>query len=255
MSRLMNLVCGLSMVVLAGGAGVLLWLYAASSARLWRQVRAAPLRYCGQLAYDAAPTTAKVTGRAVDGPDGPLRAPVTDTPCVWYAIRVMRVNDTVADAKAHVIYDDCSKAPLGLADDTGQLVILPDEKPRFLRLEYARYLEKTATRRVSNDNDTDLYGVPLDPSDCDHDADRRYEEWVIPIGRTLTALGTVDRDARGQVVMRESAKQELVLFPGTEDMLGKAVRRDNRYTRAVAVILLLFAITILIVVVVQSFRG
>lgn len=256
---IMSLVCGLSTVVLAGGAGALLWAYAAASARLWRRVRAAPLRYCSQLAYGAAPTVAKVAGRAVEGPDGALRAPVTETPCVWYWIRVWRVNDSVPDAKPHVIYNDCSKVPFGVADDTGQLlVILPDEKPRFLRPDYAAYsqhLVKTATQRVSNDNDTDLYGVPLDPSDCRYDADRRYEEWVVPTGSTLTAMGTVDRDAQGRVVMRDGDGQELVLFPGTEDMLGRAVRRDNRNSRAVAVMLLLFALVVLIAVVVQPFRS
>lgn len=235
------------LVVVPAGLAVLFLIHVHAQTMLRRRLRATPLSSCRDLASGLVPTLAKVTGTAVAGPQGPLRAPISGRPCVWYSIKVERYNDTGEKNTAHTIYDKGSTAPFGLTDGTGSLtLVLPDGELHYMRPLQAKRLVKSADERLSNDHEPGLFGIPLDPDDCRHDAPRHYQEWIVPPGADVTALGEVDRNIEHGLVMRSPARMDLLVAPETEQQLSATIGRQIRGFRIAAIVLFVFAAAILI---------
>jgi hypothetical protein len=64
----------------------------------------------------------ELSGLALNGPEGPVAAPLSGSPCVWYRFRVEK---RAGDGKWKVVDRGASEAPFILRDDTGECVVYP----------------------------------------------------------------------------------------------------------------------------------
>lgn len=176
--------------------------------------KARPVTACEAAA--AVGTVVKVTGQAVPGPGGPLRAPLSGAECVWYRSIVLRspraarawqqvplrplppiapsdlpdygVNHRAGARGQRWGTDTSSTVPFAVTDGTASLRIDPR----------------------ATDMDSDVFAVNervvVDAKDRPHAAglelraglfgpDEVHAEWILPVGAQVLALGTVHHDA------------------------------------------------------------
>jgi hypothetical protein len=84
---------------------------------------------------------------------------------------------------------------------------------------------------------------------------RQYQEWILPPGRTVIALGDVHRDAEDGLVMQASERRPLVLTTAAESELDTTIRRDVRNARALASIFLSFTVVLLAALIIVAVAG
>ena len=188
-----------------------------------------------EAAAGAAGAVVKVVGKAVPGPGGPLRAPLSGAECVWYrsiVFRSLRGSDAVqvplrplspmapSDLPDYGVNHRVGARGQRLGSDTSSAVpfVVTDGVA-------AVWIDPRTT-----DMDSDVFGVNkrvvVDTEHRPHVAgmelrgglfgpDEVHTEWILPVGAEALALGTVHHDAgaaalvpRGEDVTLVSTKPE-----------------------------------------------
>ncbi|GAA1806887.1 GIDE domain-containing protein [Actinomadura chokoriensis] len=132
-----------------------------------RNLRRAAQANCAAVAGMPAGVPCQVTGTAV-----PIRpAPFSGTPCAWY-----RTKATAKTSRGtRTFIEEKSKAPFYLQDETGRIVIDPENAA------VDGPVQTMDERRPDNGR---LPGLDEDVIEY------RYEEWILPADRPVYVLGT-----------------------------------------------------------------
>lgn len=96
-----------------------------------------PADEVGWRAGESPGAAVSVAGAAASGPDGPLEAPISGRPCVWYRVVEIerrahrrsggggRRSHRRTEVREHVVRDEASTAPFTLIDDHGEVTVRP----------------------------------------------------------------------------------------------------------------------------------
>src|SRR5258708_3384174 len=157
----------------------------------------APPLTCAEIAEHSEPIMCAVTGTAVPGANGLLRAPFSGDPCVWHRIQVavhyleeevQAVNDSEGVAvmqtqmveRASVVHDEVSAEPFSVEDHTGRILIGAD---RDVDSPIRSHMES-----VPGLDDLDRFGLTLQISRTDIRR-RTYTEWILTEGTPMYVRG------------------------------------------------------------------
>ncbi|ROO86165.1 E3 ubiquitin ligase [Actinocorallia herbida] len=143
----------------------------------------------------------EVTGTAEPGPGGPLTAPLSGRPCVWY--RAVARQKTASGVS--FFHTDVSAAPIVLNDGTGRITVLPDREMRGA-------LRSVDLRRVPP---AEAGPLPRGASDAEW---YRYEEWILPPGEHLYACGKAVYDGTSVVMDRPYPEDRSDLSAAERDL-------------------------------------
>ncbi|HWH14001.1 MAG TPA: GIDE domain-containing protein [Miltoncostaeaceae bacterium] len=178
----------------------------------------------GQVAADAPGMRVELKGRAGAGPGGPVTAPLTESPCVWYRTRTsVRTRRTSRDSEGRTrttqsdqtLSDETSKTPFMLVDASGAVPLDPDgasiDQPREVADRFERGAPSVSVRigPVTLGGDGDVIGY-------------RYEEWVIREGDPLYVLGGAHGDAERPEVRKPRDGQYLISLRSEEELMESA---------------------------------
>ncbi|ROO87387.1 hypothetical protein EDD29_4992 [Actinocorallia herbida] len=114
-----------SLPLLAAG-GFMLWLAAVS---LWELLKGPSHRKveCARLPYEDERQGVRLVGRAGPGPDGPLKAPISGRPCVWWSVRShgepMSQGSSGDKRPSLPSGHRTSSVPFAVADDSGEALV------------------------------------------------------------------------------------------------------------------------------------
>jgi hypothetical protein len=160
-----------------------------------------------------------VSGAAEPSGEGPLTAPFSGTPCVWYRATTVRV---VADRKGRTRHevdaDTASRRRFRLVDGGAELAV----DPGATRVEGA---PQTVDQLVESPDDGIELGLVRIVSNPDRTIRR---EWVVPAGTPLTVVADVG-EVGGRLTARERPDAPVRLTTGTP---SEAVEADERAERA-----------------------
>lgn len=169
----------------------------------------------------------EVAGSAVPGPGGPLTAPLSGTPCVWYRTAIVRSYETWEEddgerrlvTRTNVIHDQHSTEPFLISDVSGRVPLYPgDQRPdgaeRVLNQEEFA-LGPLAQRAGA----AGVYGLGSGPGMT---KGHRYEEWVIRTGTNLYVLGAV-RASEG-IAIRKPRSSPFIISTRSEEELDRSMR-------------------------------
>ncbi|MCO5968770.1 E3 ubiquitin ligase family protein [Actinoallomurus soli] len=158
----------------------------------------------------------EVTGQAVAGPAGPLTAPLSGRPCVWYSVTVserywawrpgpLGPTRVVRDLKAA----ERTSGPLYVAGDTAAVRVdahgaeLEPAEPSFAEFEDSPYGPLAA--RLAT-----LLGAPPRPRHRDRTIGFLVEERLVVAGEPLRVVGAA-RTELGDLVLGKSALLPLII--------------------------------------------
>lgn len=191
----------------------------------------------------------KVSGRAMPGPDGPLRAPLSGAECVWYRSIVMReVRDrSYGSAAGGRHYPLRPMNPIALSDLPDYGV---DHRMNARGERLGSDTSSTATFAVGDgesqvlidprttDIDVDVFGInqvvragseqrgigigPVEFRGGPFGPDELHTEWIIPVGAELLALGTVHRDGVGTTLATRGDDVALVSTKPEQRILARS---------------------------------
>lgn len=197
------IVAGLLVVLLGTGSlivSVVILIGRLHDRLLLRRLRAAPRLTCqALLVAGRLPRSVVVTGETAPGPNGVLRSPAFDVPCVWFDTDVAPVEGGVGSAPVenHPVLRRSARGPIGVTDDTGTVqldlkLLLKNRKtsPIVQNLSEDASLSH-AHRAVSGSGMERLERVGLLPGSAYGLVMRRHltlREQLVEAGRPLTVL-------------------------------------------------------------------
>lgn len=160
-----------------------------------------------------------VAGTAEPAADGPLEAPFSATPCVWYRTMTVRVvPDRDGGTRHEVDADLTSRSGFRLVDGGAELLVLAGDA----RIEGAA---QTMDQLVeSPDEGIDLGLVRI----LSHPDRTIRREWVVRAGTPLTVVADV-KEVAGRLTAQQRPDAPIRITTGTS---SEAVRSDERAERA-----------------------
>jgi hypothetical protein len=159
-----------------------------------------------------------VSGTAQPAQGGPLAAPFSRTPCVWYRAMTIRVVRDRKGTRHEVDADFTSRQSFRLVDDGGELHVVPGTGP----VEGAAQLPDELVETEGEGLELGLVRIVANP-------DRTIRrEWIVPAGTPLTVVADVT-EAGDRLVARERPDKPIRVTTATS---SEAVRADERAERA-----------------------
>lgn len=224
---------GLRIILLVVGVGLLLWGAYENYRR--RMMAATPTIGAGDVAKVAdedREVRVEVAGAATPGPRGPLTAPLSGTPCVWYRTRITRSyrkweRDSNGNRRevtgTNTVYERQSSDPFVISDVSGQVPLHPaDGRPDGAErvLSEREYAPGPMARKAKGAGARDLDAGP------GRTRYHRYEEWVIRPGTNLYVLGAVRGSAGGAdgIAIRKPRNSPFIISTRSERELRQALR-------------------------------
>jgi len=117
--------------VMAGAVGLSMWLVGAHRGRLGRRLAKAPRMTCRELAEARfLPRRVIITGRVVQGPAEPLRAPVSNKLCVWYRVDIS--GHVPGLEVKHFTVRHRAEGMITVQDDTGTVLVSARALDRYI---------------------------------------------------------------------------------------------------------------------------
>jgi hypothetical protein len=236
----MNMIALIAAVVLAAVVVGLLIARARMGTQLERLAAARP---CSPAEVPAAGpgTLVRVSGVAVPGSGGPLRAPVSGEEVVWHRILVTEEYETTdrdsngrttTRTETRTVSDDCSTTPFLLAGGDARVELVPAGR------HGVRDAQLLTDQR-------DLGGMQIGPLRISAGTKQRVQEWGVPVGTTLYAVGELSSGADGTPRLDANVDRRLrVSLLDPETQTAKAVRTRMLLTIAAAVSGLLAVVTL-----------
>lgn len=223
-------------VVLLGLAGLLWWSAGRAQARHRRllvteTLDAATLAELHRTATAAAGPGAfrirvDLEGTAAAGPGGPLRSPLTDTPCVWHHHRVTRKHEVEVtgedgkrrtEARDETVAEQRSDQPFGVADAGGTTTVEPG--PAGV----------DGARQVLDEYDD----APGPGGTLGH----RRQEWVLTAGTPVFVSGEAYDGPSGLVVGAPTQRGDrYVLTTRSQEQVLTATAASDRRLRIAAAV-------------------
>jgi hypothetical protein len=160
-----------------------------------------------------------VTGTAEPAGEGPLAAPFSATPCVWYRATTIRVvRDREGRTRHEVDADTTSRRAFRLTGGGAELAV----RPGATRIEGATQTTDELVESPDDGIDLGLVRIVANP-------DRTIRrEWVVPVGARLTVVADV-QDVAGRLRAEERPDAPIRI---TTDTSSEAVEADERAERA-----------------------
>jgi hypothetical protein len=160
-----------------------------------------------------------VSGTAEPSGQGPLEAPFSASPCVWYRATTIRVvRDEKGRTRHEVDADFTSRQGFRLVDGGAELVVLAGDT----RIEGPTQTMDQLVESPDEGIDLGLVRIVSNP-------DRTIRrEWVVPAGTQLTVVADI-REAGGRLVAQERPDAPIRI---TTDTSSEAVEADERAERA-----------------------
>ncbi|WP_433180181.1 GIDE domain-containing protein [Actinoallomurus sp. CA-150999] len=188
-------------------------------------MRAAPTVTCAEIAEYDEPVVCEVKGTAVPGPEGPVRAPFSQQPCVWHRSTVtVRYQDTETrdgrtetTTRERTVHDQVHGAPFAVRDAAGEILLVHtgeevDEPPQSLS-----HYERAG-------RDVNLFGLSFRVN-FSNVLGHRYEEWIVAPGQPLYVLGAAMAED-GRLVMRRPDTGPFIISTRSEEQLSTSLRVD-----------------------------
>jgi hypothetical protein len=159
-----------------------------------------------------------VSGTAEPSDQGPLEAPFSTTPCVWYRATTIRVvQDGKGRTHHEVDADITSRRGFRLVDGGAELHVLPGAVP----VEGAPQTMDELVESPDEGLDLGLVRILSNP-------DRTIRrEWVVLAGTRLTVVADV-QEVAGRLVAKERPEKPIRI---TTDTSSEAVEADERAER------------------------
>lgn len=243
---------------------MLIWLFAAAfgvlfvvmAASVWQKVRLmkrTPTVPCGDLATQAhLPGDARleITGIAEPGPGGPLRAPLSGEPCVWYGLRVVSKPKLFGGRRQKVAMprQKTSAEPFGVRDETGLARVLP-----------AGVETQSGTLQVNASEDAPPVGYGpaagslaaragrvLGVSAESTEGRSKYQEWIVSPGAPVYVLGAAMKDDETGDIVLGSGSGRFVIGAGGEAEVVRSLRRKSLTMLGIGLLLVVPSLTFLI---------
>ncbi len=160
-----------------------------------------------------------VSGTAEPSEHGPLEAPFSATPCVWYRAMTIRVvQDGDGRTRHEIDADVTSRQGFRLVDDSAELQVLAGNTP----IEGAIQTMDQVVESPDEGIDLGLVRIVSSP-------DRTIRrEWVVGAGTRLTVVADV-REVAGRLTAEERPDAPIRI---TTDTSSEAVETDERAERA-----------------------
>lgn len=227
----------------------------------------------------------KVTGRAMPGPGGPLRAPLSGAECVWYRSIVMReVRDrSYGSAAGGRQYPLRPMNPIALSDQTdygvnhrmnGRGDRLGSDTSSTAAFAVGDGESQVLIDPRTTDIDVDVFGInqvvrvgsdghgvgvgPIEFRSGTFGPDELHTEWIIPVGAELLAVGTVRRDGVGTALATQGDDVALVSTKPEQRILARSAasgRAGFGRPRTVAFIVGGVALLVVVIVLVVIFAA
>ncbi|NYE45109.1 hypothetical protein HDA32_000229 [Spinactinospora alkalitolerans] len=199
-----------------------------------------PTMTCAQLAEATAGARAvvsEVVGQAEPGPAGPLTAPFSGSPCVWYRTEVVRhYRKRVRDGKGNhrtqnrreTVEKNASHQPFQIRDTTGRVAFDPAgadvDSPAKSHQRYERGSQRRATAQAAQGGSGGIAQVAEQAvrwlGDGSGTKGYTYREWILRPEQRLFALGQV-RPHGSELVMSRPDDRPFVLSTRSEEALLK----------------------------------
>lgn len=200
----------------------------------------------------------ELTGTVRAGPQGPMRAPLSGVPCVWFRVRVIDRSRRVFNygrRSRNAVKDARTEKPFVLDDTTGKIVVYPHGADLLPGKSVLKQRELASGGPAGFRPDT-LAGrvrsgaLPGTLPALRLGGEYEYEEWILPDGAPAYALGSV-QNTTGDLTL---AGGHLVIGAGTEEEVSKGLRRGVLigYAAGLPMILLSVAIVVLYVLAVLN---
>jgi hypothetical protein len=159
-----------------------------------------------------------VSGTAEPSGQGPLAAPFSATPCVWYRATTIRVvRDGKGRTRHEIDADITSRQGFRLVDEPAELHVLAGAAP----IEGARQTMDQLVESPDEGVDLGLVRIVSNP-------DRTIRrEWVVEAGTRLTLVADVE-DVAGRLVAKDRPDVPIRI---TTDTASEAVEADERAER------------------------
>lgn len=202
-------------------------------AALGGALRSAPVLSCADAASRAAggPAVCQLSGAVEPGPDGPLTAPLSGQPCVWYHVRVSarkRGADGLSyDRRQH---EESSTAPFRLRDGSGAVLVDPrgaradfvaERRAGTGTRSYPQTVERYEKKGHEHLIDLRAFGSIVGANEV---VGHLYEEWALAPGDTAHLLGAVRAGGDGPTLAAPGSGPFLlsVREPGQQARLAQA---------------------------------
>lgn len=216
-------------IILLGVGG---WMFRRSrqQSALGTALRSAPVLSCTEAAgqADRGPVTCQLSGATEPGPGGPLTAPLSGKPCVWFHVRVSvrkRGGDGLSyDRKAH---QESSTAPFWLRDARGGVLVFPEGisadfvVPQRVNTGYPKTVERFEKQGSKHLIDLRAFGSIVGKDEV---VGHLYEEWAIESPARVYVLGSARSQGREIQLGRPASGPFLlsVRDPGRQAQLAEA---------------------------------
>ena len=247
------------------GGGIILLVVAAGAFFLARSQRARQRAFagtersgCGDLAQLAQSVSAEVGagsfrqaceigGKAQPGPGGPLTAPISGQPCVWYRATVTHRSwrnvktgsgehrRTERREENDVVSDEMSQAPLLVDDGSGQVLVDPrGADVDHPEVSFDRFEPHTGGEQGGTE--ISAFGITVRTGSDGGTLGFHRREQIIRPGRVLYVLGEV-RDASGTLELgKPSEKGRFVISSRTEEELTSSAGKTATIAQTVAAV-------------------
>lgn len=170
----------------------------------------------------------EVTGRAVAGPGGPVTAPLSGEPCVWYAVvvseryRAWRPGPLgPTEVERHVELAEHTSGPLHVT--AGAATVRVDTRGADLDLgepEFCEFVAPGETGGGLSGRLVELLGTPPRPRHRSRTVGLVVEEWVVAADDPLYVVGQA-RSELGDLVICRSAMRPLIVSRATRVPAGE----------------------------------
>jgi hypothetical protein len=217
-----------------------------------RQLHEAATAAAGMNAFSEI---VEVDGTAQPGPGGPLTAPISGTPCVWWRQRVTRrYRDHYTDSHGRrqtreseeQLNDDQTRDPFLVRDIEGDIVVVPTTNVQSARKSVSEFRDHHSARQGAQIK-VGSFQISLQ-SGGDDTIGYEYEEWVLtPETRVFVCGEATDRGGELQIGEPEGPYDLVITTKSEQEMLGDSQREfllfaGGAVALAVAsVVLLVFA--------------
>ena len=191
--------------------------------RKYDAMHATPTLGCAEIAAGGRLVTCEVKGTAVPGPQGTVQAPFSERPCVWFRAKVTvryehhehRDGRRRTTTREKTVHDETHGSPFGIQDAGGQILVMHDRHP-------VDGAPRTVSHFEPAGHDVNLFGLHLRVN-LSNVKGHRYEEWIVPAGQPMYALGAAGPDG-DRLVMRRPADDPFIISARSEEELSKSLR-------------------------------
>ena len=224
---------------------------------------------CGDLAQLAQSVSAEagpgsfrqaceIGGKAQPGPSGPLTAPISGQPCVWYRATVTHrswrnvttgsgdTRRTERREENDVVSDEISQSPLAIDDGSGQVIVDPREadidEPE---VSFDRFEPHTGDEHGGTE--ISAFGITVRTGSDGGTLGFHRREQIIRPGRALYVLGEA-RDASGALEVGKPAEKGRFLISGrSEEELTSSAGRTASIAQAVAAVAAVAGVALVVI--------